>query len=102
MPEVFADDEGMYMVKATNPYGMMQSKAMLIVEPDSSKPKETAPRFITKLKHMTGTVGEPVSLTIQLEEQPTLPTYKVEWFKVSLTPSGHSASLVMGSKVMPW
>lgn len=82
MPEVFSDDQGMYMVKAYNPYGMMQTKAMLVVEPDTSKVVETAPTFVSKLTNITATLGEPVSFTVQLTETPT-PSYKVEWFKVS-------------------
>lgn len=82
MPEVFTDDQGMFMVKAHNPYGMMQTKAMVVVMPDTSKVVETVPTFVSKLHHMTATIGEPVSFTIQLKEEPT-PSYKVEWFKVS-------------------
>ena len=85
MPEVLLDDQGMYMVKAYNQYGMMQCKAMMAVLPDESKkPKETAPAFVTKLSDKTATIGEPLSLTVQLSEQPT-PTYRVEWYKVSGT-----------------
>lgn len=82
MPEVFSDDQGMYMVKAYNPYGMMQSKAMLAVEPDLNKVRETVPTFVSKLSSMTATLGEPVSFSIQLKEEPS-PNHKVEWFKVS-------------------
>ena len=82
MPEVLLDDQGMYMVKAYNQYGMMQCKAMMAVLPDESKkPKETPPTFVTKLSDKTATIGEPLSLTVQLSEQPT-PTYRVEWYKV--------------------
>ena len=82
LPEVLPDDQGMYMVKAYNQYGMMQCKAMLAVQPDVNKlPKETAPVFVNKLQNVTGTVGEPLSLSVQLKDEPT-PNYKVEWFKV--------------------
>lgn len=74
----------MYMVKAYNQYGMMQCKAMIAVLPDESKkPKETTPTFTNGLSNVTATVGEPLSLSVQLKEQLT-PNYRVEWFKVCL------------------
>jgi len=82
---VFPEDQGMYMVKAYNQYGMSQCKAMLVVVPDVNKqPQESIPTFTSKLSDVTGVVGEPLSLTVQLKEPPT-PTYRVEWFRVSLS-----------------
>lgn len=81
LPEALTDDQGMYMVKAYNQYGMMQCKAMLAVLPDANKPKETAPVFVSKLQPIVGTIGEPVSFSVQLDKSPT-EKYKVEWFKV--------------------
>lgn len=84
----------MYMVKAYNQYGMMQCKAVLAVLPDESKrPKEAAPILTSRLSDVTATIGEPLSLSVQLRDEPT-PNYRVEWFRVCI----HSMAFGIGCK----
>ncbi|KAJ1359849.1 hypothetical protein KIN20_018667 [Parelaphostrongylus tenuis] len=69
--EAQAEHQGQYICKVSNKLGVVESRAMLVVEPESTERMSDVPVFIKKLQDITvKKVGESLSMSCQIRGDP--------------------------------
>ncbi|CAG5126018.1 unnamed protein product, partial [Candidula unifasciata] len=75
IPEVFAEDAGLFTVKAYNKFGLVQCKAKLTVDESEIKEREVPPEFISLTRDTKAIQGEPVTFDCQITGTPPPQVY---------------------------